>query len=426
VAAVGKEDVLGLTKARGFINTKTFPEPLLSIGDGHGTIIPAGGSTSDVEEFYKAIHEATGEERPRIAILNSSRDSVDIAYDHFHLDDPPYLSLFDQFTDFGFEPVYIPLAIDTYEDVADDPYFSALIKSSHAVMLQGGDQAKHARSLVQDDGSDTELLKAIREVYQKGGVIAGTSAGAHVMSHPMFAAGTSHTSLVINHTEAKNITDVPLTGFLNPTIAGNNFSMPGIGLLDGILTDTHFDERGRFGRLLVGIRDTGASLGLGLDEGTALAIKDNVGTVVGLNGVFLVDASLAEFNEKGAEKGFEAKGLVVHYLTEGDQYDFLTGTVIPADFKKEANFNDALIKYDSIFAGRYETTKAILDFALSNRRDTVWTSSNDSPIKSIVKVYAFKEDETRVWVSNINYSVRPLSDRKKATVSGIKLNVMVD
>ncbi|WP_404448834.1 cyanophycinase [Sutcliffiella horikoshii] len=425
VTAVSEEGALGSSKSLKMINTNSMPVPLETIGDGVGTLLPAGGATGETDGYFNAIREASGVERPRIAIFNSSRDSVDIAYDHYHLDDGPYKALETEFRDKGFEPVYIPLAVDTFDFVAYDEYFVNLVKSSHAVMLQGGDQMKHARSLLEDDGTPTPLLEAIQYVHDNGGVVAGTSAGAHVMSNPMFGVGRSFEALVINNTEVKTVTDVPLTGFLDPTLKDNNFQIPGLGLVDNILTDTHFDMRGRLGRLLVAMRDTGHEIGVGLDEGTALEIKGDIGEVVGENGVWILDASDATFNEKGAAPGFKVDDVIVHHLTEGDTFNMVTKEVIPAEDKKQVELSDVTLYHShNLFGGEYESTKSLLSFAKSSEKEQV-TLVKNSTSDPVFAVQWAKDDVSKYYQSGDEYIPDSLASYKKGTVINIKLSLWV-
>jgi cyanophycinase len=426
VTAVSEEKVLGSSKSLKVINTNSMPVPLETIGDGVGTVLPAGGATGDTDEYFNAIRKAAGVERPRIAIFNSSRDSVDVAYDHFHLDDGPYLALETEFRDRGFEPVYIPLAVDTFDFVANDEYFINLVKSSHAVMLQGGDQMKHARSLLEDDGTATPLMEAIRYVYENGGVVAGTSAGAHVMSNPMFGVGRSFEALVINDTEVKSVADVPLTGFLDPSIEDNNFQIPGLGLVENILTDTHFDMRGRLGRLLVAMRDTSHEIGVGLDEGTALEIKGDIGKVVGENGVWILDASGATFNEKGTSPGFEVEDIIVHYLTEGDTFNMVTKEVIPGENKQEVDRRDATpYQSPNLFSGEYESTKSLLSFAKSTETEQVTTVKGDAS-DPVFALQWKKGVISKYYQSDVNYEPKALASFKKGTVTNVRLSLRVE
>lgn len=426
VTAVSEEAVLGSSKSLKMINTNSMPVPLETIGEGVGTLLPAGGATGNTDAYYHAVREATGVERPRIAIFNSSRDSVDVAYDHFHLDGGPYLALETEFRNRGFEPIYIPLAIDTFEFVAHDNYFVNLVKSSHAVMLQGGDQMKHARSLLNDDGTATPLLEAIQYVHDNGGVVAGTSAGAHVMSNPMFGVGRSFEALVINDTEVKSIADVPLTGFLDPSIKNNNFQIPGLGLVENILTDTHFDMRGRLGRLLVAMRDTGHEIGVGLDEGTALEITGDIGKVVGENGVWILDVSGATFNEKSTVPGFEVEDVIVHHLTEGDTINLVTKEVVPNENKQELiEHDDTLYNSSHLFDGAYESTKSLLSFARSSKTEQV-TSIKGGASDPVFALQWAKDSVTKYYQSDEGYKTVELTSYKKGTVVNIRLSLWLE
>lgn len=426
VTAVNDKGVLGTSKSLKMINTNTMPIPLESIGDGDGTLLPAGGATSSTDAYFNAIREAAGVERPRIAVFNSSRDSVDVAYDHFHLDDGPFLALETELKNRGFEPVYIPLAINTFDFVAFDEYFVNLVKSSHAVMLQGGDQMKHARSLVKEDGTATPLLEAIHYVHDNGGVVAGTSAGAHVMSNPMFGVGESFPSLLINETEVKTIADVPLMGFLNPSKEGNNFQIQGLGLVDDILTDTHFDQRGRLGRILVAMRDTGHELGIGLDEGTALEVKGESGKVVGENGVWIFDASNAKFNEKGTAPGFEVEDVIVHHLTAGDIINFDTKEVTPGE-GKERQDRSLGTPYEStnLFGGNYESTRSLLSFVKSSETEqtTIIKGTVSDPVFALQWT---KGEDSTYFQSDENYKLSRLVSYKKGTVMNLRLSLSVE
>jgi len=205
-ATISNDGVLGLAWAKEMIITEKSPEvPTTPIGDGNGTVLPAGGATSSSDSnslaYYEYIRTAAGGGKPRIAIFSSSKDTFETVYNHYYFDDPTYGSLEENFKDLGFEPVFIPVSIDNKYFYGDHPYFGALVKTCDAVFLQGGDQNKHAKSLLHDDGTDTELMKAIRYVYDRGGVVTGSSAGMAVMGEFAYGYGTSNVVLQTNKTE---------------------------------------------------------------------------------------------------------------------------------------------------------------------------------------------------------------------------------
>ncbi|GAA2157413.1 cyanophycinase [Actinomadura napierensis] len=148
---------------------------------------------------------------------------------------------------------------------ADGAATLCALDSATGVLFSGGDQSR-IRTLV---GSRTnELLK--RRLQQEGLVIAGTSAGATAMGHWMILGGHGH------------------------EVAASSVKVgPGLALLDNVLIDMHFNERGRLPRLLSGIALDTRLLGVGIDEDTAIVVGDGQFTVVGTGVVTVVDAGQA-------------------------------------------------------------------------------------------------------------------------------------
>nr|WP_275406801.1 cyanophycinase [Actinomadura bangladeshensis] len=145
---------------------------------------------------------------------------------------------------------------------ADDAATLRALEAATGVLFSGGDQSR-IRTLV---GSKTnELLK--RRLDQEGLVIAGTSAGATAMGHWMILGGHGH------------------------EVAASSVKVgPGLGLLDNVLIDMHFNERGRLPRLMSGIALDTRLLGVGIDEDTAIVVGDGQFQVVGTGVVTVVDA----------------------------------------------------------------------------------------------------------------------------------------
>jgi cyanophycinase len=163
----------------------------------------------------------------------------------------------------GRDVVVIPLDKDAAAR-ADDPAVAALIRSCSGLWFTGGDQSRITavfRPGPRGAARDTEAYRATLDVLARGGVIAGTSAGAAVMSDPMITGGTSADALANGATW----TDQPREG------QGVGLA-PGLGYFPVGLTDQHFLERGRLGRLVVALRETGVSTGFGVAENAALEV----------------------------------------------------------------------------------------------------------------------------------------------------------
>ena len=85
-----------------------------------------------------------------------------------------------------FVPVAVRLTGTDYQAAADDPALANAVRGAGGAYFAGGDQARITRALRRPDGSNTRVLDALWELYRRGGVIAGTSAGAAIMSSTMF------------------------------------------------------------------------------------------------------------------------------------------------------------------------------------------------------------------------------------------------
>ncbi len=182
------------------------------------------------------------------------------------------------------------------------------LQNCNLVFFSGGDQSRYRQSLLDENGEDSPVLKVIREIYEAGAVIAGTSAGAAVMSDPMIVSGTSLSAL---------------TGQETDRLSWDR----GFGLLPGVIVDQHFIKRGRVGRLLAmllhqGIRP-GPTRGLGIDEDTAIVVQAGVARVLGRSGLLIVDADNG--TSISGRDGMKIKGARIHYLHHGDSFLLRTG-----------------------------------------------------------------------------------------------------
>ncbi|MFV3093790.1 Type 1 glutamine amidotransferase-like domain-containing protein, partial [Pseudomonas sp. GW6] len=72
-----------------------------------------------------------------------------------------------------------------YQDTMNDPAVVAPLREASAVWFVGGDQARIARALFNADGSPSLAMQAVQAIYDKGGVVAGTSAGASILGARM-------------------------------------------------------------------------------------------------------------------------------------------------------------------------------------------------------------------------------------------------
>lgn len=151
-------------------------------------------------------------------------------------------------------------ALNDREEAESDELLQDLERSS-AVLLTGGDQLR-ATSRV----AGTRFGERLKERYQtEGFLVAGTSAGAAAMSSTMIIRG-------IGDTVRREAVELA----------------PGLGFLRNITVDTHFDRGGRVHRLMTVLAQNPATLGVGIDEDTAVEIGPNRRMMVLGRGVVMV------------------------------------------------------------------------------------------------------------------------------------------
>src|SRR5215203_4363226 len=177
-----------------------------------------------------------------------------------------------------------------------------ILDNAQGVFFTGGDQMRITSQI-----GDTPVYQRIREIYDDGGVIAGTSAGASVMSETMLVVGGDEQSHVIG---------------------GSVRMAPGLGLVEGVIIDQHFMERGRFGRLMGAVAQNPKNLGIGIDEQTAIVVERGNGFyVLGSGAVYVIDGSDVSYSniaEEDKHKTLSIYDMRVHMLSQGDRFDLLT------------------------------------------------------------------------------------------------------
>lgn len=192
-----------------------------------------------------------------------------------------------------------------------DARWTDAVRRARGVFFSGGAQERIVDTLY-PAGASTPLLDAIRDLQRAGGVIAGTSAGAAVMSTRMFRDA------------------VDVVAVLKGAMRDGREMDRGLGLVGAdVFIDQHFLRRGRIARLLPAMTASGATLGLGVDEDTAAIVHGDLVEVVGSRGVLVVDLG-------GAQTGgtpFRLRGARLSYLESGDRFDLRRREVLPSTAK---------------------------------------------------------------------------------------------
>ncbi|MCS0584869.1 cyanophycinase [Massilia pinisoli] len=200
---------------------------------------------------------------------------------------------------------------------ADDPTLADAVRKAGGVFFTGGDQARITASLRRADGSNSALLDAVWTLYRRGGVIAGTSAGAAVMSSTMF-----------------NDPPLEVMPLLKNGVVDGKDIAPGLGFIgNDVFVDQHLLARGRFARMLPAMLVKGYTLGLGIDENTAAIVgpaRDV--TVIGYRGALVLD--LADATTDKAQPRFNVSNARISYVDSGDRFNLASRTYVPGPGKE--------------------------------------------------------------------------------------------
>jgi cyanophycinase len=194
---------------------------------------------------------------------------------------------------------------------AHDPVLVESLAEATGIFMTGGNQLKLSAIVC-----GTPLGEAIVAAHHRGVVVAGTSAGASIQSSHMVAFGAG------GATPKQRMTQVAA----------------GLGLVRSSVIDQHFDQRNRYGRLLMIVSQSPQLLGIGVDEDTAAVIEHvtdeqgdhEVMRVLGRGAVTVFDPARLVTNSYEAKRSSPllTSGVVLHVLPQGAAFDLTTRTLI--------------------------------------------------------------------------------------------------
>jgi cyanophycinase len=258
-----------------------------------GTLVIIGGGEDRTGErtVLRRVVELAGGEAARVVVLGTATtipEDMGAVYDK-------------AFGDLAAEVTFLPVGS---RDAANDPATVAAIDAATAVFFTGGAQDRIAAIF---GGSDADT--ALHAAWERGIVVAGTSAGAAMMSTTMILGGGEQ---------------VPTTSVRTG---------PGLGFVSGLVVDMHFAERGRIARLLAVVAMFPHELGLGIDEDTAVVVREQRFEVIGAGTVTVVDAGHATSVRIPAEGSgpIALTGARVHVLPSGYAFELSTRTPVITD-----------------------------------------------------------------------------------------------
>lgn len=260
-----------------------------------GYIIPIGGAEEDSRDptILGRFVDLCGGKDAHIAIIPtaSQRDDTGPRYERV-------------FSEIGARKA-VSLGYERRSDCKREDWLEQL-EEADGVFLTGGNQLRLSTTL-----GGTVVAKTLRRRNREGQHIAGTSAGAAIMSEHMIAFGDEGST--------------PRADMV--TLA------PGLGLTERLIVDQHFRQRDRLGRLLTALAYNPNAIGLGLDEDTAAFLgADDVLEVAGSGALTIVDPEDVDYTSMDSSHRDDPVcviGLRLHVLTDGSRFDCGSRTAYP-------------------------------------------------------------------------------------------------
>ena len=258
-----------------------------------GVIMPIGGAEDKLDDkiILSTFTQLAGGKSARIAIVPtaSSIETAGLRYKAL-------------FLGMGVEDAEV-IYIGSRED-ANNPDNIALISDATGIFLTGGNQLRLSALI-----GGTLFEEFVKERNRAGVVVAGTSAGASILSDHMVALGASGNTPKLRMAQM----------------------MAGFGLVSGVILDQHFRQRDRIGRLLALVASNPRLLGIGIDEDTAVMFDDHGGLeVIGKHSVTIVDGTdmFSDIFQVKAYGEITVSNAKLHVLTPGRRFDLRTRSLI--------------------------------------------------------------------------------------------------
>lgn len=237
----------------------------------------------------KIIEESKHKENSRIEIITTASQTPKIAAES-------YIKAFSLLDAHNVEHLDINTRLD-----AIHPESLKRLDEADVVLFSGGDQLRLTSTI----GGTPFQQKLLQKYYHEEFIYAGTSAGAAAVSSSMIYQGVSSDALLKGAVEMNS----------------------GLGLIDSILVDTHFIQRGRIGRLFQAVTGNPMKIGIGLSEDTGLIISENNNkmTAIGSGSIILVDGrEILDTSLSQIEIGYpiSISHIICHVMTRNDVFHF--------------------------------------------------------------------------------------------------------
>lgn len=256
------------------------------VGPRHGTLVVSGGAEKPGVILERFVALAGGPDAP-IIVVPTSGNAADY--------DQSYAGL-KRFRDAGATNLFVLHTRD--RNVANTDEFVKPIRSARAIWFEGGEHWKHADAYL-----DTKVQKEVLALLDRGGVVGGGSAGAHIQSDYM------------------EVSRNPDQEFAGRTLPNSDWRR-GFQLLKNVALDVHVLARNRQFDLIGVIQSHPQMLGIGIDENTAIVVQGDKFEVIG-NSLVLIYDNHRQLDHDGPAT-FRTIGGLFYFLRSGDTYDLST------------------------------------------------------------------------------------------------------
>lgn len=268
---------------------------------GHLVIIGGGDRTDKITGRF--VELAGPKERAKIVLIPMASSEPETTA----------AELTSEFKSYGFKTI-VPLVITRAQAMKDSTV--ALLEGATGVYFSGGLQSRLAAVLV-----GTPVQTKLLQLYARGAVIGGTSAGAAIMSKVMITGNE------LLHPDTTDEEDPKLSFTF---VKGKNIeTIEGLGFLQNEIIDQHFVARKRHNRLLSMALEHPRLLGIGIDESTAIIVNpDRTFEVLGEGTVVVYDASHVTSIKTDRNGNLSGHDIRVSILSTGERFEMKSKRVV--------------------------------------------------------------------------------------------------
>lgn len=254
---------------------------------GGGSLFIIGGGDRPPALVIQMLAAAHLKSSDHIVILTMSSAEPDTSYAYIKADLVPYCK-------------NVIAMLHFTKDNARHKVMLDSLRKAKLIFITGGVQSRFMNIVLH-----TPIYDVIHEAYQRGSMIAGTSAGAAVMSKEMI-------------TGEQIRKDTIYSGTVDRIVKGNIQITEGLGMITTAIIDQHFVVRGRYNRLLSVLNQYPSKTCIGIDEETAILVKGNKAVVMGSNQVIVLKSPTGiEIKPGNIIRMKEAR---ISILTAGDSF----------------------------------------------------------------------------------------------------------